>query len=88
MIADGVVNVVLKTMPYEDKRVNMVCVLKENEREIDLNVEVQLEEGINNGGVKEEVDNVGVGGVMGEGSEAREDDHFYLDPIIEAMMKK
>lgn len=88
VITDGAVNVVLKTMPKEDKRVNMVCVLQETGREIDLNVEVQLREGINFRGVKEGIDNDGVGGVMGWGGGVREDDPFELDPIIEAVMKQ
>lgn len=84
---DGAVNVVLKTMPEDDKRVNVVCVSQQMGREIDLNVEVQLREGINNGGVRQGVDNDRVRGVMGEGGGVREDDPFDLD-IIEVVMKQ
>lgn len=45
MFADGVSDVVLRSMSQEDARVTFVCVSQENGVKIDLNVEAQGGEG-------------------------------------------
>lgn len=46
VVTKATVNVILKELPAREERFNGVCVSQENAREIDLNVDVQLPDGI------------------------------------------